>query len=98
MTKQVITQAEFDKKVEIESAHLTYIDRLPKLVAQIKEQVAEMETQLNGLQIPEAVLAHIHSELQDVLEHSKSAVAFIKIGIHEAVKLKINKENQNAFK
>jgi len=50
-----------------------------KLVAQIKEQVAEMETQLNGLQIPEAVLAHIHSELQDVLEHSKSAVAFIKM-------------------
>jgi len=63
-----------------------------KLVAQIKEQVAEMETQLNGLQIPEAVLAHIHSELQDVLEHSKSAVAFIKIGIHEAdlIELKNN--------
>jgi hypothetical protein len=36
MTKQVITQAEFNKKVEIESAHLTHIDRLPKHVADEK--------------------------------------------------------------
>lgn len=33
MTKQVITKAEFQKRVEIESAHLTYFDRLPKDVA-----------------------------------------------------------------
>ena len=32
-TKQVITKAEFQKRVEIESAHLTYMDRLPKEVA-----------------------------------------------------------------
>ena len=31
--KQVISQAEFQKRVEIESAYLTYMDRLPKEVA-----------------------------------------------------------------
>ena len=31
--KTKITQAEFNKKVEIESAFLTYMDRLPKEVA-----------------------------------------------------------------
>lgn len=36
MNKTVITQAEFQKKVEIESAHLTYVDRLPKVVADQK--------------------------------------------------------------
>lgn len=43
MTKKVITQSEFDKKVEIESAHLTYMDRLPKHIADEKarEVVAE---------------------------------------------------------
>jgi len=34
--KKVISQAEFQKKVEIESAHLTYVDRLPKEVADKK--------------------------------------------------------------
>ena len=38
MNKTVITQAEFQKKVEIESAHLTYMDRLPKNVADQKAQ------------------------------------------------------------
>ena len=33
MTKKVITQEEFNKRVEIESAYLTYMDRLPKFVA-----------------------------------------------------------------
>lgn len=36
MTKTVITQAEFNKQVEIESAYLTYMDRLPKFVADQK--------------------------------------------------------------
>ena len=31
--KKVISKAEFQKRVEIESAHLTYFDRLPKDVA-----------------------------------------------------------------
>lgn len=41
--KEQITQAEFQKRVEIESAHLTYIDRLPKEVAdkKAKEVVSE---------------------------------------------------------
>lgn len=34
--KQVITQAEFQKKVETESAYLTYMDRIPKEVADKK--------------------------------------------------------------
>lgn len=34
--KQVISQAEFQKKVETESAYLTYMDRLPKEVADKK--------------------------------------------------------------
>lgn len=34
--KEQITQAEFQKKVEIESAYLTYMDRLPKDVADKK--------------------------------------------------------------
>ena len=37
--KTVISQAEFNKKVEIESAYLTYMDRLPKNVAD-KQAVA----------------------------------------------------------
>jgi hypothetical protein len=41
--KEQITQAEFQKKVEIESSYLTYIDRLPKEVAdkKAKETVSE---------------------------------------------------------
>ena len=46
-----------------------------KLVTQIKEQIAEMETQLNGHQISEAVLKHINAMLGDVLEHTEAAVA-----------------------
>lgn len=34
--KEQITQAEFNKRVEIESAYLTYMDRLPKEVADKK--------------------------------------------------------------
>ncbi|HPW95245.1 MAG TPA: hypothetical protein PLT31_08685 [Fibrobacteraceae bacterium] len=60
-----------------------------KLVTQIKEQVAEMETQLNGLQIPEAVLKHINAMLGDVLEHTEAAVALIKIGMHEAALIQL---------
>ena len=30
MEKKVVSQAEFQKRVEIESAHLMYFDRLPK--------------------------------------------------------------------
>ena len=37
--KKVVSQAEFQKRVEIESAHLTYFDRLPKDVAD--KQAAE---------------------------------------------------------
>ena len=55
-----------------------------RLVSQIKEQVAEMEALVAVNQIPEAVLAHIHSELEDTFQHSSSAIAFIKIGIREA--------------
>lgn len=36
MNKTVITQSEFQKKVETESAYLTYMDRLPKNVADKK--------------------------------------------------------------
>ena len=36
MNKTVITQELFNKKVEIESAHLMYMDRLPKAVADQK--------------------------------------------------------------
>ena len=36
MTKTVITQAEFNKRVETESAYLTYMDRLPKAFADQK--------------------------------------------------------------
>lgn len=36
--KEKITQAEFQKKVEIESSYLTYMDRLPKEVADRKAQ------------------------------------------------------------
>lgn len=36
MTKTTVTQAEFNKKVEIESAHLTYMDRIPKGIADQK--------------------------------------------------------------
>lgn len=41
--KKQITQAEFQKKVEIESAYLTYMDRLPKDVAdkKAKETISE---------------------------------------------------------
>lgn len=34
--KEQLTQAEFNKRVEIESAHLIYFDRLPKEVADRK--------------------------------------------------------------
>lgn len=30
MEKKQVSQAEFQKRVEIESAHLTYFDRMPK--------------------------------------------------------------------
>lgn len=36
MNKTIVTQAEFNKKVEIESAHLIYMDRIPKGVADQK--------------------------------------------------------------
>lgn len=41
--KEQITEAEFQKKVEIESAYLTYMDRLPKDIADKKarETVSE---------------------------------------------------------
>ena len=43
MNKTVVTQEQFQKKVEIESAHLIYMDRLPKNVAdqKAKEIVAQ---------------------------------------------------------
>lgn len=34
--KEQITQADFNKRVEIESAHLMYFDRMPKEVADRK--------------------------------------------------------------
>ena len=34
--KNQVTQAEFNKRVEIESAHLIYFDRMPKEVADRK--------------------------------------------------------------
>lgn len=62
------------------------------LVAQIKEQVAEMEALVSGKEIPEAVLKHINNNLEAVFEHSVSVITLIKIGIQEAdlIELKNN--------
>ena len=38
MNKTTITQELFNKKVEIESAHLMYMNRLPKAIADQKAQ------------------------------------------------------------
>lgn len=44
MTKTIVTQAQFNKKVEIESAHLIYMNRLPKSVADQKAVATVSET------------------------------------------------------
>lgn len=44
MTKTIVTQAQFNKKVEIESAHLIYMNRLPKGVADQKAFATVSET------------------------------------------------------
>lgn len=66
-----------------------------KLVAQIKEQVAEMEALVSKNEIPEAVLKHINNKLETLFEHSVSAITLIKIGIHEAnlIELKNNADS-----
>lgn len=42
--KKQITQAEFNKRVEMESAYLTYMDRLPKDVADKKARETVAKT------------------------------------------------------